>query len=117
MFMSEQWPFDQGPNVAAITTRQVLEDGLPVLKVTHFFDDDSWGFFCGTTNKTEDLKVIAMEEALNSDPNWCNIRSHCARDACCWHDLRPRIHWPWGKISLGCSRIIAGCRHCLVAVV
>jgi hypothetical protein len=32
----EGWPFDQGPNVAAITTRQVLELKLPVLIVTHY---------------------------------------------------------------------------------
>ena len=61
------WPFDQEPNVAAITTRQVLE-GLPILRVTHYSDDDSWAFLCGTTNATDDGRVIAMEEALALDP-------------------------------------------------
>ena len=62
------WPFDQGPLVAAITTRQVLEDGLPVLLVTHYFDDDSWAFLCGTTDATEDGRVVAMQEAVHRDP-------------------------------------------------
>ena len=62
------WPFDQAPNVAAITTRQVLTGGLPVLRVTHYSDDDSWAFVCGTTDATEDGRVIAMQEALALDP-------------------------------------------------
>ena len=61
------WPFDQGPDVAAITTRQVLA-GSPVLRVTHYLDDDSWAFVCGTTDAAEDGRVIAMEEALTLDP-------------------------------------------------
>lgn len=64
----EDWPFDQAPNVASITTRQVLDDGLPILSVTHFFFDDSWAFVCGTTDKTEDGRVIGMGTALKLDP-------------------------------------------------
>ena len=63
------WPFDQTPNTAAITTRQVLEDNLPILRVSHYRDDHSWAFVCGTTNKTEDGRVICMIEALEIDPN------------------------------------------------
>jgi hypothetical protein len=65
---ADDWPFDQAPNVAAITTRQVLEDGLPILCVTHYSDDHDWAFVCGTTDATEDGRVITMEEALNLDP-------------------------------------------------
>ena len=78
------WPFDQAPNVAAITTRQVIEDGLPILSVVHYFDDDSWAFVCGTSNATEDGRVIGMGEALKIDstlatiadlpPGWCAYR-------------------------------------------
>src|SRR5262245_15982766 len=32
------WPFDQGKNVAAITTRQVLREGHPILRVIHYSD-------------------------------------------------------------------------------
>jgi len=60
------WPFDQAPNVAAITTRQVL-DGAAILNVVHYSEDDSWAFVCGTTNATEDGRVISMDEALKID--------------------------------------------------
>jgi hypothetical protein len=43
--LAKNWPFDQGPNVAAITTRQVLDNGLPILGVTHYSDDHAWGLW------------------------------------------------------------------------
>jgi len=66
--MLNDWPFDQAPTAAAVTTRQVIEKGFPILCVTHYSDDDSWAFVCGTTEATEDGKVIAMREALEIDP-------------------------------------------------
>jgi hypothetical protein len=68
-----KWPFDQAPNVAAITTRQVIEDGLPILTVVHYADDDSWAFICGTSNATEDGRVIGMGTALKLDPTLATI--------------------------------------------
>jgi hypothetical protein len=66
--MPEDWPFDQAPNVAAITTRQVINEGLPILRVIHYLDDDSWAFLCGTADKTDDGRVIGMGTAFKLDP-------------------------------------------------
>ena len=84
--MQEDWPFDQAPNVAAITTRQVLEEKHPILSVIHYSDDHSWAFLCGTTDRAEDGRVIGMREALNIDrtlseiadllPGWAATRDH-----------------------------------------
>jgi hypothetical protein len=63
------WKFDQSENVAAITTRQVLEERFPILTVIHYSDDHSWGFLCGTTDSTDDGRVILMKEALEIDPS------------------------------------------------
>ena len=52
------WRFHDGNDRAVITTRQVLEDGQPILMVTHDKDDD-WQFMCGTTNRTEDGRVVS----------------------------------------------------------
>lgn len=92
---TENWPFDQGPRVAAITTRQVLTDGLPILRVTHYSDDHDWAFVCGTTDATDDGRVIAMEEALRIDPTlrtiadlppgWTAWRERVGAD---WHRVR-----------------------------
>jgi len=89
------WPFDQSPDTAAITTRQVLEDGLPILRVTHYADDHSWAFVCGTTNDTEDGRVIGMGTALKIDatlreiadlrPGWGAWREKVGGE---WHRFR-----------------------------
>jgi hypothetical protein len=38
------WPFDQAPNFAAITTINVLDRGAPILVVVHYADGDGWAF-------------------------------------------------------------------------
>jgi hypothetical protein len=62
------WPFDQAPDVACITTVQVSERSFPILQVTHYDDDHCWAFTCGTTDDIDDGRVIAMREALKLDP-------------------------------------------------
>jgi hypothetical protein len=71
--MQSEWPFDQAPNVAAITTRQVIEDGYPILRVVHYEDDHSSAFTCGTTNDTADGRVVGMKTALALDPTIAEI--------------------------------------------
>lgn len=68
MSENDDWPFDQAPDVAAITTRQVLDLHFPILLVTHYEDDHSWAFLCGTTQDYEtDGRLIGMHEVLELD--------------------------------------------------
>ena len=62
------WPFDQGPRVAAITVRSVL-DGDPILYVAHDEDDDGWQFLDGRTVVESEARIIGMAEALRRDPS------------------------------------------------
>jgi hypothetical protein len=62
------WPFDQGPRVAAITVRAVLE-GAPILHVAHDEDDHGWQFLDGRAVEERDARLIAMAEALRRDPS------------------------------------------------
>ena len=72
--MTEQeWPFDQAENVAAITTRQVIDEGKPILMAIHYSDDESWAFLCNTTGEESDGRVIGMGEALKLDPTLRSI--------------------------------------------
>lgn len=73
MINSQNWPFDQAENVTCITTRQVLENGLPVLSVLHYSDDDSWAFLCGTTDDPNDGRVIAMKQAVEMDESVLSV--------------------------------------------
>jgi hypothetical protein len=88
--MSE-WPFDQAPNVAAITTRRVLDEGFPILTVIHYSEDHSWAFLCGATNATEDGKVIGMGTALKLDPTLASIADLPPG----WLAYRKAVGEPW----------------------
>ncbi len=68
-----QWPFDQSPETAALTTRQIIEDGNPILCIVHYSDDHSWLFACGSTAQNEDGRVISMQQALKIDPSIAQV--------------------------------------------
>lgn len=71
--MDNSWPFDQPKNAAAITTRQVLREGFPILSVVHYSDDHSWSFTCGTTSDAKDGLVVGMDCILEMDPTLASI--------------------------------------------
>jgi hypothetical protein len=68
MSRADDWPFDQAPNVAAITSDAVL-GGSPILVVIHYSDDDSWAFLDGGTSQPTKGRVIGMGEAAKIDPS------------------------------------------------
>jgi hypothetical protein len=61
------WPFDQEPDVAALTTRQVLEATQPIRQVVHYSDDHSWAFTHGTSDEKEDYRIVHMRELIERD--------------------------------------------------
>lgn len=71
--MDDYWPFDQGKNVATVTTRQVLREGHPILRVVHYLDDHSWAFTCGTTSDPNDALVVSMKSIVDLDPTILSI--------------------------------------------
>ena len=71
--MVDDWPFDQDRNAAAITTRQVLREGYPILSVVHYADDHSWSFSCGTTSDVNDGLVVGMGCIVEMDPTLATI--------------------------------------------
>jgi hypothetical protein len=83
--MTVNWPFDQGRNVATITTRAVILEGAPVLLVVHYSDDHSWAFLSGGTFDSADALVVGMGEIIDTDgsllavadlpPGWVAERS------------------------------------------
>ena len=62
----ERWPFDQAPNVAALTVSSIVA-GQPILYVSHDADDDGWQFLDGRPPDVNEARVISMAEALRLD--------------------------------------------------
>ena len=69
LVLAEQdaWPFNEGKNRGVFTTRQVIEEGHPVLVVSHDEDDD-WQFLCGTTDDPDDARLVALSSVVESHP-------------------------------------------------
>ena len=63
-----QWPFDQAPNVAAVTSTHITQQGCPILLVTHYDDDDSWGFQSGLPVTMANAQVVCMKTIVEIDP-------------------------------------------------
>jgi hypothetical protein len=92
---ASQWPFDQAKNVAALTTHRVVHEKYPVLSVTHYNDDDSWAFTCGTTTETEDAMFVSMESIVSIDPTLRSI----ADLAPGWSAYRDSIGGSWNRVK------------------
>jgi hypothetical protein len=59
------WPFDQKPNVAAMTTVNVVEKNYPIFMVTHYEDDHAWAVLCGTTDNADNGRKSGLSRGGN----------------------------------------------------
>ncbi len=66
--MEEDWPFDDPPNAATITTTRIVYAGHPVLLVAHWADDGSWTFMDGEPFVSRDALVIGLANMVAQDP-------------------------------------------------
>jgi hypothetical protein len=62
------WPFEDEPNVATITVKQVLREGQPILLVSHDADDGGWQFLTGGDFEVADGMVVSLRSMLTHDP-------------------------------------------------
>jgi len=69
----KEWPFDQAPNVAAITSKHIIRQGRPILLITHYEDDESWGFQSGEPVSIEYAQVVGMGTIFRLDPTLTQI--------------------------------------------
>ena len=72
MTVPENWPFDDSPNVAVITTRHVLE-GAPILLVAHDEEDGGWQFHTGGPAIEADARVVGLREIWVLDPSVAEV--------------------------------------------
>ena len=90
--MDPDWPFDQAPNVGALTVRAILE-GDPVLFVSHDADDHGWQFLDGREPDTREGRLIGMHEVLRIDPTLRSIADLPPG----WIAWRDRVGAPWSR--------------------
>lgn len=89
--LPEPWPFDQAPDVAAMTSTHITRNGLPVLLVTHYNDVESWSFQSGLPVTMADAQVVAMKTVFGFDPTIVEVADLEPG----WSAEREHIGGPW----------------------
>lgn len=67
--MKNEWPFKDARNSLVFTTRGVIDEGKPILFVTHDQVDGAWQFFAEKTASTADARIAALGEIILHDPS------------------------------------------------
>lgn len=86
------WKFDQGPDVACITCKSVI-DGAPILVITHYADDDSWVFLDGQAWDPDSSLVVSMKTIVDRHPSITAIADLPPG----WTAIRPAVDQPWHR--------------------
>jgi hypothetical protein len=89
----DAWPFADPPNVAAITMRQIVHDGRPILLVAHDDDDGSWQFLTGEDLDVADGMLVSLKSMVERDPSLVEL----ADLPCGWQAWREQVGAPWKR--------------------
>jgi hypothetical protein len=89
----EEWKFDQAPNCAVFTLRQIIDGSIPVLHVSHDADDHGWQFLSLETPREEDAAIVGLSEILEMDPSLQELFDLPPG----WRAWRRSIQDPWAR--------------------
>ena len=67
-FSESDWPFSDPTNALAISTRQVVWEGHPVMRVVHNLDGN-WQVLCSTTTDLKEALVVCLGCAFQRHPS------------------------------------------------
>ena len=91
------WPFDQPPNVAVITVKQIVHRQIPILRVTHDADDHGWQFLNPAVEpRAKNASIVSLEQIVNLDPSVVEI----ADLPIGWSDSRRAVGEKWVREKL-----------------
>lgn len=88
--------FLESENLATFTTRQVMNDKLPILYVYHDKEGD-WQFLCGTTNDSKDMMIVSLKSIIETD-NSLNELHNLGTGEYAWRDSKNE-KWSRAKIE------------------
>ena len=89
----DDWPFDDPPNTAALTTRDILERGAPILYVTHDADDGGWQFLPGGKVDPSQARIVGLGRICRHDGTVREIADLPEG----WHAWRDHPGAPWQR--------------------
>jgi hypothetical protein len=71
--LDSEWPFDDPPNLATITLRQIAEGGEPILLVARGAEDGAWQFLTGGAFEVADGMVVSLRSMFARDPTLAEL--------------------------------------------
>lgn len=84
MKKNKEWKFNDAENTAVFTTRQVINEGAPILFVFHDEDDGAWQFHHDNNANIEDAMIVSLAKMISLDntlnqlfdlpEGWCAAR-------------------------------------------
>ena len=89
--VTENWPFDDPPNVAVITTHRIIRGGYPILYVAHDDEDGDWQFLDGLDFTVDDGSVVSLRSIVNRDQTVLEL----ADLPYGWYAERPDVNTAW----------------------
>jgi len=87
------WPFDQPPNSATFTTRQVIENRRPITRVVHDQSDHGWQFISDDGANMDDAMLVSLSEIVAHDKTVLEIADLSPG----WIAIRSEIGAPWNR--------------------
>jgi hypothetical protein len=97
--MKTKWPFADARKTAVFTTQDIIEEGKPILLVTHDQDDGVWQFHTGGIVPASEAKVVALYEIIFRDPSIVEL----ADLPLGWSAVRDSITSPWKRQPISSS--------------
>jgi len=91
--MSEDWVWSVPRDTSVFTLRQILDEGAPVLHVSHNSQDGAWQFLGWETPSLSDGVVACIEHLIDLDPSLDPLHD-LPRG---WHAWRPTREAPWTR--------------------
>ena len=91
------WPFDDSPNMATISTRPVIEGTSWIALVSHDEDDGGWQFLGPEGPVEEQAMIVAFRRIFERDPTIAQL----ADLPLGWRAWRDRPDGAWQRGSHG----------------
>jgi len=91
--MKDGWPWDQTPDTAVFTKREIVENGAPILHVSHDLDDHGWQFLGLEDAKLDNAVLVCLHSIPELDPSVIELANLLPG----WHAWRRSKSEPWTR--------------------
>ena len=88
------WPFDESPNVATLTTRGVIDGTEWIATVSHDEDDGSWQFIGDRGASMDQAMLVALREIFVRDVSIAELADLPEG----WQAWRTGPDQPWQRV-------------------